>query len=141
MGRTGSLLAIDIALEQAKKKGCVDIPAIVASLRRQRMKMVQSRVSESVSHTHMHTHTCTHTIQHSAVYTLTSYLQKQYMFIHDAVLEQLVCGDTQIPTQDFNRALLKLQQTELKDGVFKTGFALQFDVRKLTTLQTAETSS
>jgi protein tyrosine phosphatase len=96
VGRTGSFLAIDLALEQAKTKGYVDIPAIIFSLRRQRMKMVQT--------------------------------QYQYRFIHDAVLEQLVCGDTQIQSQDFRRALQKLQQQELVNGAFKSGFAVQFDV-------------
>ena len=44
VGRTGSFLAIHLALEQAKTKGYVDIPAIIFSLRRQRMKMVQTQV-------------------------------------------------------------------------------------------------
>ena len=51
------------------------------------------------------------------------------MFIHDAVLEQLVCGDTQIQAADLNWALRRLQQPrQQKDGSVKTGFALQFDV-------------
>ena len=69
--------------------------------------------------------TCCHII---ALLLLILALQHQYRFIHDAVLEQLVCGDTQIRTPDFRRALEKLKQQELKDGVFKTGFAVQFDV-------------
>ena len=51
------------------------------------------------------------------------------MFIHDAVLEQLICGNTHIPTPDLRRTLEKLKQEELKDGKFKTGYAIQFDVR------------
>ena len=39
-------------------------------------------------------------------FTSTSYvLQDQYAFIHDAVLETLICGDTQIPASDIQRAL------------------------------------
>jgi len=39
VGRTGTLITIDIALEQAAKEGIVDIPAVVYKIRRQRMKM------------------------------------------------------------------------------------------------------
>jgi len=46
IGRTGTLIAIDTALEQAAKEDVVDIPAIVTKMRRQRMKMVQSPVRE-----------------------------------------------------------------------------------------------
>ena len=45
VARTGSYIAIDIALEQANKKGIVDIPGIVTRLRQQRMNMVQTHVS------------------------------------------------------------------------------------------------
>ena len=45
VGRTGTFIAVDIALEQAKKEGLVDIAGIVNRLRKQRMKMVQTLVS------------------------------------------------------------------------------------------------
>ena len=47
VGRTGTLIAIDMALEQATLENVVDIPAIVTKMRRQRMKMVQTSVSEA----------------------------------------------------------------------------------------------
>ena len=49
VGRTGTLIAIDMALEQAAKENVVDIPAIVTKMRRQRMKMVQNSVREACS--------------------------------------------------------------------------------------------
>ena len=48
VGRTGTLIAIDMALEQATQENVVDIPAIVTKMRRQRMKMVQNSVREAV---------------------------------------------------------------------------------------------
>ena len=47
IGRTGTLIAIDMALEQAAQEDVVDIPAIVTKMRRQRMKMVQNSVREA----------------------------------------------------------------------------------------------
>ena len=47
VGRTGTLIAIDMALEQAILDNVVDIPAIVTKIRRQRMKMVQNSVREA----------------------------------------------------------------------------------------------
>ena len=44
VGRTGTFIAIDLALEQAKKEGVMDIAGIVNRLRQQRMKMVQTLV-------------------------------------------------------------------------------------------------
>ena len=46
MGRSGTLIAIDTALEQSALENVVDIPAIVTKMRRQRMKMVQNSVRE-----------------------------------------------------------------------------------------------
>ena len=44
VGRTGSFIAIDIALAQAAKESVIDIAGIVFQMRKQRMKMVQSQV-------------------------------------------------------------------------------------------------
>ena len=44
VGRTGTFIAIDMAIEQANKEGLIDIPGIVNRLRQQRMKMVQTKV-------------------------------------------------------------------------------------------------
>ena len=45
VGRTGTFISLDMALEQADKEGLVDIAGIVNRLRQQRMKMVQTSVS------------------------------------------------------------------------------------------------
>lgn len=45
VGRTGTFIAMDIALEQVNKEEFVDIAGIVTRLRQQRIKMVQTEVS------------------------------------------------------------------------------------------------
>ena len=54
-------------------------------------------------------------------------MQDQYAFIHDAVLETLICGDTQIPSSDLHRALGKLKKVD-KHTAGMTGFEKQFQV-------------
>ena len=51
VGRTGTFIAVDIALEQASKEGVVDIAGIINRIREQRMQMVQTVVSH-----HIHSH-------------------------------------------------------------------------------------
>ena len=45
VGRTGTLITIDRALDQIQKEKVVDIAGIIQQLRNQRMKMVQNLVS------------------------------------------------------------------------------------------------
>jgi len=49
------------------------------------------------------------------------------VFIHDAVLESLICGDTQIPASGLVGAIEKLKQRDSEPG--RTGFETQFHVR------------
>ena len=49
VGRTGTFITIDIALEQVKAEGVVDIYNIVNKLRHQRPHMVQALVSYTCS--------------------------------------------------------------------------------------------
>ena len=51
--------------------------------------------------------------------------QDQYVFIHDAILEAVTCGDTQIESGNLRTQLNKLQR---KDQLGKTGLELQFAV-------------
>ena len=45
VGRTGTFITLDMALEQIKREGVVDIAGIVTRLRQQRVQMVQTEVS------------------------------------------------------------------------------------------------
>ena len=51
--------------------------------------------------------------------------QDQYVFIHDAILEAVTCGDTHIEANDLEDKLKKLQ---MKDQSGKTKLELQFAV-------------
>ena len=51
--------------------------------------------------------------------------QDQYIFIHDAVLESVTCGDTEIKAADLRRKLVKLK-TRDQSGL--TALDLQFAV-------------
>ncbi|XP_019858334.1 PREDICTED: receptor-type tyrosine-protein phosphatase S-like [Amphimedon queenslandica] len=94
VGRTGTFIAIDIALEQAKREGVVDIAGIVNRLRQQRMKMVQTL--------------------------------DQYVFLHDAVLEAIICGETKIPTDKYQTKLQELKEIDSSTGC--SGLQSQFDL-------------
>ena len=64
------------------------------------------------------------------VYSTTSLTlwptQDQYVFIHDAVLESLTCGDTQILASELSSAIKKLKEKNKETG--RTGFETQFHV-------------
>lgn len=51
------------------------------------------------------------------------------MFIHDAVLESIMCGNTQIPADDFRTTFEALKQT--RPDTDESGFQAQFNVRHL----------
>ena len=46
MGRTGTFIAIDTILEQVEKEKMVDVSGVINKMRHQRMKMVQTVVSD-----------------------------------------------------------------------------------------------
>ena len=56
------------------------------------------------------------------------FFQDQYIFIHDAILESVTCGDTEIEAGDLRKRLVQLKTT---DESGRTGLDLQFAVRKI----------
>ena len=115
VGRTGTLLTIDIALEQVKAEGVVGIYNIVDKMRHQRPHMVQSQV-------------CVFTIKQELQFNVCFcvLLQEQYMFIHDAILESITCGNTQVSAADLQRTVTKLKQRDPNTKL--TGYEQQFKV-------------
>ena len=53
-------------------------------------------------------------------------LQEQFIFIHDAILESITCGDTQIITTDLRKMIVQLGKADPSTGL--TGFSNQFKV-------------
>ena len=53
-------------------------------------------------------------------------LQEQYMFIYDAILESITCGNTQISAADLQRVVTKLRQRDPNTQL--SGYEQQFKV-------------
>lgn len=43
---------------------------------------------------------------------ITFTIQRQYIFIHDAILEKITCGETEIPSDKFTTELKRLKQPD-----------------------------
>ena len=56
------------------------------------------------------------------------FFQDQYIFIHDAILESVTCGDTEIEAGDLRK---RLAQLKTRDESGRSGLDLQFAVRLL----------
>ncbi|XP_075224407.1 tyrosine-protein phosphatase Lar isoform X3 [Lycorma delicatula] len=50
--------------------------------------------------------------------------EDQYIFIHDALLEAVICGNTEVPARNLHTHIQKLMQPELGDSI--TGMELEF---------------
>ena len=114
VGRTGTFICIDNVLDQIKKEEVVDIAGAINKMRHQRMKMVQTLVSDVGTE-------CTQ----SAINCW--FIQEQYVFIHDAILESVTCGDTEISSANLRLVLQKMSKVNPKDNA--TSFQTQFKVR------------
>ena len=56
-------------------------------------------------------------------------LQEQYVFLHQAVMEALTCGNTEIAPDDLGTTINKLSRTQKSSQ--RTGFAKEFKVLQL----------
>ena len=119
VGRTGTLIALDIALEQIKAEGAVDISDIINKMREQRMKMVQTPVS--------YLYTRWYWDMHAVLFITATIGQAQFIFLHDIVLEHALCGCTLIPVPQLSRVIRELDITDPETK--KTGFHNQYQVR------------
>ena len=53
-------------------------------------------------------------------------LQEQYVFLHDAILESVICGDTQVNAADLRHIMHKYTKADVSTGLTK--FESQFNV-------------
>uniref|UniRef100_A0A1I7WV75 protein-tyrosine-phosphatase n=1 Tax=Heterorhabditis bacteriophora TaxID=37862 RepID=A0A1I7WV75_HETBA len=105
IGRTGAFIVIDCMLERLRYENTVDIFGCVTALRSQRSYMVQVNTED------------------------------QYVFIHDAVLDAVNSGSTEVPASKLHQHMHALQQTAPIEGV--SGIELEF--RHLSTLKWTNT--
>ena len=85
IGRSGTFITLDMMMQQMKDKATLGVCRCVRYLRTQRMKMVQTRV-------------CTIIPYHKNILFVCTYFvfQTQYEFIHHALSELVVCGETEM---------------------------------------------
>lgn len=112
MGRTGTFIALDIGLEQMKSENQIDFIQIVNQLREQRMHMVQTIVRNDALYTY--------------VYSVPIVFQSQFIFLHDTLLEQILCGNTLIPVAQFSEIIGNFDYTDCKTK--KTIYETQYQV-------------
>ncbi|XP_062599288.1 receptor-type tyrosine-protein phosphatase T-like, partial [Saccostrea cucullata] len=84
IGRTGTFIALDVLIQQAKESGFIDVFRCVETLRRQRVNMVQTL--------------------------------EQYIFLHDALVEALMCTSTVPSTSEFSQIYQNLMKVDPKSG-------------------------
>lgn len=53
--------------------------------------------------------------------------EDQYIFIHDALLEAVICGNTEVAARNLHTHIQKLMQPEIGENI--TGMELEFKVR------------
>lgn len=99
VGRTGSLITIDVEIQRAGKEKCVDPFNTVTQLRQQRNHMVQT--------------------------------EAQYVFIHDAILEAISSGNTEVAVDKLSQ---HMKQLEHVDEDQESGYQKEFQVSHASTL-------
>ncbi|XP_062581698.1 uncharacterized protein LOC134243463 [Saccostrea cucullata] len=93
IGRTGTFIALDYLIQQAKESQYVDVFGCVETLRRQRVNMVQTL--------------------------------EQYIFVHSALLEALMCTSSDPSTAEFPKLYEDLMNIDHNSG--KRNIDIQFE--------------
>ena len=81
VGRTGTFITLDMMMQQMRAEDTLSVCQCVRNLRTQRMKMVQTLVNYT----------------YIFIYVMKANpLKAQYEFIHHALSELVVCGETEV---------------------------------------------
>nr|XP_034313029.1 uncharacterized protein LOC105342354 [Crassostrea gigas] len=100
VGRTGTFMALDFLIKQGEREGFVDVISCVASMRHQRVHVVQT--------------------------------VEQYVFLHDALVEGLTEGNSNVTAAEFPEYYKRLNH--LNPATQKSGILEQFQlINKLST--------
>ena len=118
VGRTGTFIAIDNILEQIEEQKVVDIPRTITKIRQRRMKMVQTQARLLDIHFL--------SIVITAGICNNTFVQDQFTFIHDVILESVTCGNTQILATNLKANITKM--TKKDNHSQSQGFKHQFEV-------------
>ena len=86
VGRTGTFITLDMMILQMKAEGTFSVCQCIKHLRKQRMKMVQTQVRSSFALAKVSFLTRLYDIS----------LKAQYEFIHHALSELVMCGETEV---------------------------------------------
>ncbi|TRY92021.1 hypothetical protein DNTS_034908 [Danionella cerebrum] len=127
-GRTGCYIVLDVMLDMAECEGVVDIYNCVKTLCSRRINMIQTEVcparpSDSTGPTGLQDlplSTSLRSLQvtgdcadfSSLIRDRPLSLQEQYIFIHDAILEACLCGETSIPVNEFALAYKEMLRVD-----------------------------
>ena len=114
VGRTGTFITLDSMLERIKTDKSVSIYEFVSVMRKQRVLMVQTVVSEKKN------------VMEELIYHSFLISQSQYIFIHNALDELITCGETEIAAANMRIVIGKLSRLVPTRNV--TGFQAQFEV-------------
>ena len=113
VGRTGTFLTIISQLKRLQAENNVDIFAYVRSMRYQRCYMVQTEVIITLTFTQSHES------------LINNFTQLQYIFLHDAILEAIECGVSEVAARDLRDQYRRLGIMD--DPREKTDLQIEFD--------------
>jgi len=111
-GRTGCYIVLDVMLDMAECEGVVDIYNCVKTLCSRRINMIQTEVSGRRGQPGTHGAAVTSRLGGSALSPFLPRKKEQYVFIHDAILEACLCGETSIPASEFKPTYKEMVRIE-----------------------------